>query len=524
MLSKNFSLMRLSQSVPLVGFTVLVVGSSWPLMTTALRRIDDHEYVMFELLNPSRNVVDAAVDGWERGIGEFGSARWRPAYHLGRAITTSLLSDATAPRYLFRLLLAAGVVTLISNVILKVFATRKVSLFDRIGLSLFIGNALLFFGGWGDVVARLGPQEIFGLFGLALLASVAREPDERLMWLRIVVGIYFCTFKENFVILSAFFLILLGIFKQDFATSRKLKWLLVVNITWLALVLLSIWQNGGEDVYGEAVSLQSRIRILQGFFRSPWFIIAVLLSFLTWVFARHQTRAKVESFGLVTLVVLFSERTVYGEMFLGIERYRILSNTIVVAHLGALIVVGFDRLLSGGNQRLRVGATRATIWLTASVLTLGVISEWHRTASAAQNEAAEWERALNAYSQAIAERDAGLLVIVDIYADHHLGRYETSSSLMKFLSRGEGGGRDRFLAVQALPAGIEVADGGVAGLRRNLLNLSQSGSLDPVVTVASVAPLRSLAEHDELVCVQLSSSGRLHGFESVCSETFRRPW
>lgn len=522
MLSKNVLLSRLIQFVPVVGFTVLVVGSSLPLLTTALRPIDDHEYVAFELLNPSHNFVDAAVDGWERAIREFGSARWRPAYYVGRAITTSLLSEATAPRYVLRLLFAVGVVTLLSNVIVKVFSTRKISPIDRVGLSFLIGHALLLLGGWGDVVARLGPQEIFGLLGVAVLASVAAAPDQRLRWLWAAVGTYLCTFKENFAIISAFLLVVIILCKPAPATSRKFKLLLVFSAAWSVVVLSSIWLNGGNDVYGGSVSLQNQILILPDFVRSPWFITSVLFSFLAWVFGSPDSRVKVECFGLLSVIVLFSERAVYGRHFLGIERYQSLSNIVMVLQFGALVTVCFDRLLSGDRQRLRVRAMRATIWLTASALTLGVISDWHDTASAARSEAAEWDRALNAYSQAVAERDsAGLMIIVDLYAAQHLGRYETSLSLSKFLSRGEGSDRDRFLAVQALPAGIEEADRSVAGLRLSLLRLSESGSLDPWRVGAPVAPLSSLPKSGEMVCVHMSSSGRAHGFESVCSETFR---
>lgn len=525
MLSEKVSLSRLIQFAPLVGFTVLVVGSSWPLMTTALRSIDDHEYVVFELQNPSHNVVDAAVDGWERAFGEFGSARWRPAYHLGRAVTTSLLSDATAPRYVLRLLLAVSVVTLLSNVILRVFSTREVSPIDRMGLSFLIGHALLLLGGWGDVVARLGPQEVFGLLGVAVLGSVASEPDQRLRWLWAAVGIYLCTFKENFAIVGALLLVLVVVRKPALVGSRVFKFLLGISAIWLAMVLFAIWLNGGNNIYGDAVSPQSRMLMVPDFFTSRWLILTALFSFSTWVWAPHETRKKVESFGLVTLVILFSERTVYGAQLLDIERYRSLSNIIVVVHFGAFVAVGFGRLLSGSRQHLRVRALRATVWLTASALALGIISEWHGTASAARNEAAEWERALSSYSHALAERDsAGLLVIVDLYADRHLGRYENSLSLLKFLSRGEGSDRARFLAVQALPTGIQEADGGVAGLRRSLLGSSKSGSLDPWRTGAPVASLSSLAEDDELVCIHMSSSGRAHGFESVCSETIRRKW
>lgn len=525
MLSKNFLLSRLIQFAPVVGFTVLVVGSSLPLMTTALRPIDDHEYVVFELLNPSHSFVDAAVDGWERAIDEFGSARWRPAYHLGRAITTSLLSEATAPRYVFRLLFAVGVVALLSNVIVKVFSTRKISPIDRVGLSFLIGHALLLLGGWGDVVARLGPQEIFGLLGVAVLASVAAAPDQRLRWLWAAVGTYLCTFKENFAIIGTFLLVVIILCKPALATSRKFRLLLSFSAAWSVVVLSSIWLNGGNDVYGGSVSLQNRILILPDFFRSPWLITSGLFSFLAWVLGRPDSRVKVECFGLVSVMVLFSERAVYRGQILSVERYQSLSNVVVVLQFGALVTVCLDRLLSGDRQRLRVGAMRATIWFTASALMLGVISDWRGTASAARNEAAEWERALNSYSQVVAERDsAGLLVIVDLYADEHLGRFETSLSLLKFLSRGEGSDRDRLLAVQALPAGIQVADGGVARLRRSLLGASKSGSLDPWRTGAPVAPLSSLAENDQFVCIHMSSSGRAHGFESVCSETFRRQW
>ena len=525
MLSKNFSLIRLLQVVPVIGFTVLVVGSSWPLMTTALRSVDDHEYVVFELLNPSRNVLDAAVDGWERAIGEFGSARWRPAYHVGRAITTALLSDSTAPRYLLRLLLAVSVVALFSNVIIRLFSTGKSTPIDRMGLSFLIGNALLLFGGWSDVVARLGPQEIFGLLGVAVLGSVATKADSCLSWLGAAVGVYLCSFKENFVILSVLLLALIMAREARLATSRILRILIALNVLWAVLVSLSILKNGGRNVYGDVVSIESRLWILSDFVFSPWFCLTSLFSYLTWVLCSPEFRVKVECFGLVSLIILISERAIYGKQILGFERYQTLSNMVVVLQFGALVAVLLNRLLSGDRQRLRVGAMRAIIWLTASALTLGVISEWQGTASAARNEGAEWELALNSYSQAVAERDsAGLLVIVDLYADEHLGRYETSLSLLKFLSRGEGSDRARFLAVQALPTGIQVADGGVAGLRRGLLGSSKSGSLDTWRTGAPVAALSFLSEDDELVCIHMSSSGRAHGFESVCSETFRRQW
>jgi len=522
----NFAaICRLSLLGPIFVHFVVVFGAGRALLSTPLGPIDDHAYVLFRLLNPSGAVLPSLSDGLEKATSEFGNGRWRPVYQVGRALTTSLIDDAAEPRYVLRLALLVAVVAIFANAIVSTFAVARVSPILKAGLLLLVGNMFLLAGGWSDVVGRLGPQEIFGLTGLALLVSAATGSERYLPGGRIILGVVLaCGFKENFAILS---LIFLGFIALCQPMSRRLASFfvnLVASYVSVLLVIISLSRQG-SDVYGNDISPFRKIAVLYEFFESPWFASAGIAILLAWCLAEGEVRSKVELSGLIGFAILFAEWFVYGVQLEGPARYRIVSVCVVVFQVCALLMVIARRLLAGRRSAPTRHLFAIIVWLAALIPIPLIYSEVRSFSAASKESASDWERTITSIEQSIiASESDRFLLIVDLYNDGHLGRYETGLSVLKFLSRGQVGMLERGFFLQPLPAGVSSAGRNVSGLREGLAGLANSGSVSVWHVGSPVVPAGSLSGDKGTMCIHLSTSGRLHGLEKDCSQTLRIGW
>ena len=522
----NFAaICRLSLLGPIFVHFVVVFGAGRALLSTPLGPIDDHEYVLFRLLNPSGAVLPSLSDGLEKATSEFGSGRWRPVYQVGRALTTSLIDDAAEPRYVLRLALLVAVVAIFANAIVSTFAVARVSPILKAGLLLLVGNMFLLAGGWSDVVGRLGPQEIFGLTGLALLVSAATGSERYLPGGRIILGVVLaCGFKENFAILSLIFLGFIALCQPTFRRSVSFFVAFTVSFASVLVVVISIGRRG-SDVYGNDISPFRKMAGLYEFFASPWFASAGIAILLAWFLAEGKFRQKIELIGLIGFVTLFTEWFVYGVQLEGPPRYRIVSACVAVFQVCVLLMVIVRRLHAAHLRTPTRLVFVIIVWLAAFTPIPLIYSEFRSFSAASKEFVSDWDQTITSIEHSLISSESDrFLLIVDLYNDGHLGRYETGLSVLKFLSRGQVGMLERGFFLQPLPAGVSSAGRNVSGLREGLAGLANSGSVSVWHVGSPVVPAGSLSGDKGTMCIHLSTSGRLHGLEKDCSQTLRIGW
>ncbi len=231
---------------------VFLIG---PNLKARLGPIDDHEIVKW--LGSDRKLQLREMPGmfFETEIGKFGNhARYRPSYYGIRLIETYLWRDYAIGWYAFRLF----TFVLFSTVLI-------VLLMKYVGLPISMLTYLYVVNGkyWSDILARLGPAEIYAVPGLALYAVgcylLWNEIDRysRLGWILLFGGFIISVgAKENFLFLVLPTLILVTkLIKQQRLGKLGIIATLIM-FGYATLITSSIMINAiktGSNVYGTSI-------------------------------------------------------------------------------------------------------------------------------------------------------------------------------------------------------------------------------------------------------------------------------
>ena len=234
--------------------------------------IDDHEIVKF--LGSDQKlwiwqIPNVLIEDTEVGTySDF--ARFRPTYYFFRLLETSAFGVDATSWYLSRIILVALVCFFLTSGLMKLisFKNHFVVLFLGTSFSLAVYSLT----SWQDIVARLGPSEIYLVLGFSIFfylsISLTLESFSKKSWLLLCVT-YVLTLgtKENGIFLSLPFL-LLGI-TTFLASSKRL----FVVVSFAVSVLLSIFisagwalamKSAGGDVYGNTRTIETaQYQILQ---------------------------------------------------------------------------------------------------------------------------------------------------------------------------------------------------------------------------------------------------------------------
>jgi hypothetical protein len=188
----------------------LVVGCIWSVLVTAILLgnnlqaewsiIDDHEIVY--TLGPQQQLsfgalVTLAATHREIGSPALGWTRYRPSYYLLRISECYLWGDHPTLWYLCRFVLFAISVAIFWKLVARWLGSL---------LACLLILATLTYPFWADIWSRLGPAEIYAVFGVALylqgLCTLCLGKRRVAGWLLLTAGALVAMgSKENFLLL-----------------------------------------------------------------------------------------------------------------------------------------------------------------------------------------------------------------------------------------------------------------------------------------------------------------------------------
>lgn len=498
----------------------------YPLRSTGLRPVDDHEYLSFRLINPSGSLWAALVDASFRAAGELEGARWRPLYHFGRSLTTALISDSTAHRYAFRILLTSFVVWGLATRLTHAFGPALRSSAVRFGAIITVGLILLSTENWIDVSTRLGPQELFGLAGVTVYVLALNATPVKRHQISLIGGIVAMTgFKESFTVLAVLLLLATIALSPAYRRQATTYITLSISVFSLAIPILAVRAKGNTDVYGNERTFTTYLESLRSFLDSPLFGQSAVLLFVAVLIAEKERRVHIVMLGNVAFLVLLSEWTIYGASMSGYGRYEIVSS-LVVRSILAVVILFFLGRLATSDQTFRTlqNILSCGLFLAVVALTQNTIAGFYHASSDAHRDSASWFMAVD---QVLQEDAVGnfnqVLIIVDVMSVSDTGRLEKSEALMKFLDYYSPRARNFYLAVQELPPGVKL-DKFTGKIRASLERKSEFGSSESRIWRTEPVGLKALADLDPtggLLCIHYSNSGRQHAFTSACQSMVR---
>lgn len=500
----------------LVALLVIVIVAGFPLLSTGLRSIDDHEYLTYRLMNPSGSPWNALLDASYRSIGELGSARWRPLYHFGRSLTTALISDATPPRYLWRLFLTAFVAWGFATRVIEIMTPTLKDSRIRFFVTFTSGLLFLSIADWADMTARLGPQELFALFGLTLtLFGIRVAPQLRHKLMTITGVLVMCGYKENFPVVASLLLVMVLIINKDFRRQKTIFLGLAISLVSCLISFIAVQLRGGADVYGTERSLKSLANGLISVFDSARFEWSATLLVLILIASRRSQRRLIAWLGIFTFSLLTAEWLIYGTSMDVYGRYAAVSDLVVAALLATAL-----SLLC--NQGVKWSLSRpflvSGLIVFSVILATTVYRELRTDANFAARESASWLFSIDEIIGATERTNvADLLIVVDMH--NSPGRYEKSQSLITFLSFYSADVSNIYLAVQDPPENVESSALSIGLGNRSALGETKSDIWRSTTT--RLRPLVELTPDQPVLCVHYSSSGRTHRYSALCADSVR---
>jgi hypothetical protein len=368
-----------------VGFLSLITSLYFfrSNLKIELGPIDDHEIVKF--LGSDKqlwiwqipNVLLKDTEG-----GQFSSStRFRPTYYFFRLLETSAFGVNATSWYLARIILLALVCFFLTSGLMKLISFRSQFVVLLLGTSFILAVCSL--TSWQDIVARLGPSEIYLALGFSvffyLSTILTLDGFSKKSWLLLCVT-YLVTLgtKENAIFLSLPFL-LLGI--TTFLTSTKR---LFVAISFSMSVLLSVlisagWvlgmKSAGGDVYGNTRTIETaQYQILQSLVylrHSKEFgfaVFAVLLYFfVSWGLQKkwHKSFWYIIALQGTLHFMTICEKIFYNAEF-GNLRYT------VITQISSLLLTAVSIILLLNAATLIIGS-QGNLFNTGLVLVFGLL-------------------------------------------------------------------------------------------------------------------------------------------------------
>ncbi len=281
--------------------------------------IDDHEIVNW--LGPNHKIkitqIPAILATTE--LSQYGRyARYRPSYYVLRVGETYLWRDNTSLWYFARLIMFAVFVFLALSLITK-YTCWPVAVFALLSILAQVY--------WGDILSRLGPSEIYAIFGISLYFFGFdylwnnEKNVPKLAWISYFFGFIIAVgSKENFSFLTLFTIILVIKFWLYKNLNLKIILINIVMIIYSFLIFLSIILNTistKSDIYGTNVSLTDRaqsfinmiITIIPEGSKKEFLVITLVLILL--IISKIPV-IKIKNIALVSLKYSFWIVTLFG--------------------------------------------------------------------------------------------------------------------------------------------------------------------------------------------------------------------
>jgi hypothetical protein len=242
--------------------------------------IDDHEIFYFLgsyiKYHSSSNFFEILLNQTE--IGNFGSYhRYRISYYFLKLCEVVIWRDNPFLWYFFRFF-----IILFFNFVLLKFISKKIGITSAFVFVLYF----LSFEYWSDIFNRLGPAEIYCVFGITLILIPFQNfnfrqkfklADHLLVSLGIIIA---AGSKENFIIfsvISIFFIYSILKYKKNiYFILFHLLTLIFVFITISSLYIF--YSNNSPDIYGSSSRFLDRFNLITSFIQTEYFYIPLILT------------------------------------------------------------------------------------------------------------------------------------------------------------------------------------------------------------------------------------------------------
>jgi hypothetical protein len=330
--------------------------------------IDDHEIVRF-LGSDKRlwiwQIPSVLLEKTE--VGSYGeSSRFRPTYYLLRLLETSAFGVDATNWYFARIFMVTLTCFFLTLGLIKLITLKNSFVDLLLGASFILSVCSL--TAWQDIIARLGPSEIYLALGFSIffhLSTVlALDTFSKKSWL-LLCATYVLTLgaKENGIFLSLPFLIL-GIYV--FLMSSKKSFIIIsfVLSNLIGVLISAGWllgmRSAGGDVYGNSRTFETaQYQILQSLVylrHSKEFGFAVSAVLIYFIVAKVLRKRLHRSFWYILIlegnlhVLIISEKIFYNSDF-GNLRYAIITQISSLLLLAVSIILVLNTLLLINSSR-----------------------------------------------------------------------------------------------------------------------------------------------------------------------------
>ncbi len=252
---------RFNGLVILLASAAMVLSLHGPSLQAKWGVIDDHE-----IMNYLGQDGKLTMKEWSQFVSQSGalhpgvSLRYRPVYDIFRLTEVGLWDNNPQAWYIVRL-------TILSLFIATAwYITQSIIGFAGGGL---LATYILTADYWKDIVARLGPSEVYVALGLLIFAfcthRLLRIKPHWSQWLGIFIGfIIMIGAKENAVVLAPLLFIPLVISYQKKSLSKLVLILGGFGLLFAAFVgwaIITATMKSGQDVYAQATDASSRLSV-----------------------------------------------------------------------------------------------------------------------------------------------------------------------------------------------------------------------------------------------------------------------
>lgn len=312
--------------IPSAIIFIVVVIRAYPMLFAKFGPIDDHEIAAWLHNGQERRFngffynlfSNYEITHWSE------TGRFRPIAYLFRILEASLYGDCVWMYYLERFILFSISIILIAKAVHRLTGFYKES---ELATYLSLALVLSILPSWQDVILRLGPSEIYLIFGYSLFLyglSSNSDSKNRFMFIGALIA---AGSKENGIFLLLAFSIFICLSKLGKIT-KSLFLITALSISlFIALgpILFSKNQNG-VDVYGRKLT---PISLLSVFYSNPvYFYVAcsgVLFVLVNYITSNRAVGTKMNYLILVTCSFQISEQIFYKTKIGGYSRYSIVS-------------------------------------------------------------------------------------------------------------------------------------------------------------------------------------------------------
>jgi hypothetical protein len=357
-------------------FVVLV--RTHPMLFAKFGPIDDHEIAVwlqnrqeqpfkglfFNLMNNDE------LSNWSQ------TGRYRPFAYFMRILETSIFGDYVWMFYMERFFLLTCSILIIAK------ATQKLTgLYGGSERAPYIALALALsiLPAWQDVILRLGPSEIYLIFGYSLfLHGLSRSPrtSHRYMFIGALIA---AGSKENGIFLLLAFSVF-AVMRRERNLNKTLKFLSALSIALFISLGPILFRKNLEvvDIYGKKITLETLGQVLVSNSNPVYFYIAclaILVALSYCLMAKKIRRYRIVYLTFISSCFLISEQIFYRVKIGGYSRYSIVSQINLVILLFILFSILASRVWFQSKQKpVFIFSSVLIIWVAtlSSVPIVGV--------------------------------------------------------------------------------------------------------------------------------------------------------